>query len=259
MMRIVLFLVLATLTATPVGLQAQSGPQWIDVKGPQEAKLRAAVFRPSGNGPFPVVVVLHGAPTGLLEGHVGWGPDLASAGFVTVVGCYFRGTRTITLGGQAVNPCPEAPDLQHARPVENVIALMDAGRRVPGVRRDRLALVGFSTGGGMAALAASSGADVQAVVTVSGSFRETLFSNEPRSALSVVKDLRPPILILHATTDQAEPVETSKEYEAQARQLGKNVEAYYYEGGGHAVVLLYSHREDLTRRVVEFLNKYLRP
>ncbi len=33
MMRVVLFLVLASLLATPVDLQAQSGPQWIQIAG----------------------------------------------------------------------------------------------------------------------------------------------------------------------------------------------------------------------------------
>ncbi len=35
MMRTVLFLVLASLLATPVGSQTQSGWQWVDVEGAQ--------------------------------------------------------------------------------------------------------------------------------------------------------------------------------------------------------------------------------
>ncbi len=248
--QVVLFLVLVSLLATPVGLQAQSGPQWIGVKGPQEAKLRAAVFRPSGDGPFPVVVVLPGSG-GLMDGHFAWGPDLASAGFVTVVGCYFKGSETIRMGDQAVNPCPQAPNFDDARRVENVVALMDAGRRVLGARRDRVALVGFSAGGRVAVVAASSGADVQAVVSVSG--RVGGIPN------SVVQNLRAPLLILQSKDDGDVPVEKTREFEERAHALGKNVEAYYYEAGGHSLKLLSSHREDFTRRVVEFLNKYLRP
>ncbi len=265
MMRVVLFLVLVSLLATPVGLQAQSEPQWIDVKGPQEAKLRAAVFRPSGNGPFPVVVVLHGATgglhsRGLRQEIFDWGTDLARAGFVSVVGCYFRGTESIKVGNQFVDPCPQAPYLPNARVVENVIALMDAGRRVPGARRDRVALVGFSTGGRVAVVAACSGVDVQAVVSVSGSFYEVLpgMENFP-NPISLVQNLRAPLLILHSKDDYVVPVKEARELEERARALGKNVEAYYYEAGGHARHLLYAHREDFTHRVVEFLNKYLRP
>ncbi len=256
MMRVVLFLVLASLPATPVGLQAQSGPQWIDVVGPQGAKLRAVVFRPAGDGPFPVVVVLHGSPRGLRQEVVDWGPDLARAGFLTVVGCYFRGSFTLRVGDQFVNPCPQAPNLQDARPVENVIALMDAGRRVPRARRDRVGLVGWSEGGGVAAVVASSGADVQAVVSVSGAYNVTELNpkNFPL-AISLVQNLRAPLLILHGTADEVVPVEVAREYEKRARASGKNVEAYYYEGGHHSIFF----REDVVRRSVEFLNKYLRP
>ncbi len=265
MMRIVLFLVLVSLLATPVGSQAQSGWQWVDVKGPQDAKLRALIFHPTGTGPFPVAVVLHGASgglhsRGLRQEVLDWGSDLARAGFVGVVGCYFRGADTVKVGNEFVDPCPEAPYLPNARVVENVIALMDAGRRVPGARRDRVALLGFSTGGRVAVVAACLGVDVQAVVSVSGSFYEVLpgMENFP-NPISLVQNLRAPLLILQSKDDYVVPVKEARELEKRARALRKNVEAYYYEEGGHGRQLLYSHREDFTRRVVKFLNKYLRP
>lgn len=34
---------------------AQPAPVWIDVEGAEGARLRAAVFRPQGEGPFPLV------------------------------------------------------------------------------------------------------------------------------------------------------------------------------------------------------------
>lgn len=248
MMRVVLFLVLVSLLATPVRSQAQSGPQWIDVEGAQGAKLRAAVYRPAGNGPFPVVVVLHGS-TGGRQALVDWGADFARAGFVTLVGCWRAGFI-----------CPQGPYIRiQAR--KNAIALIDAGKRIPGARADRVGLVGWSSGGGLAAALASSGANVQAVVSVAGSFREELVSvpkDEP-SALSLVQDLRAPLLILHGTSDSAEPVQTSREYEARARQLGKTVEAYYIDGGNHFMLFHPKFKDEVLRRSVGFLNKYLRP
>jgi dienelactone hydrolase len=235
------------------------------VEGPQGAKLRALIFPPTGTGPFPVVVVLHGASGGLLSGGfrqevLDWGPDLARAGFVTVVGFYFRSSNRLNLGNQFGEPCPQAPYLPNARVVENVIALMDAGRRVPGARRDQVALVGWSTGGRVAVVMASSGADVQAVVSVSGSFNEELpgMENFP-FAISLVQSLRPPLLILQGTNDGAVPVEDAREYEKRAHALGKNVQAHYYEGGTHFLFINPPFREDVVPRSVEFLNKYLRP
>ena len=136
-----LLLAISILFAAPVASRAQSGPQWIDVEGPQDAKLRAAMFRPAGNGPFPVVVVLHGTPGGLRDEVVDWGPDLARAGFVTIIGCYFRGSKTVRIDGKNVNPCPDGPDLQHAHALDNAIALMYVGRRLPGARQDRVGLI----------------------------------------------------------------------------------------------------------------------
>ncbi len=246
MMRFVLFTVLVSLLATPVGLQAQSGPQWIAVEGAQGAKLRAAVYRPAGNGPFPVVVVLHGISGGRQQ-LVDWGADFARAGFVTLVGCWLQGFI-----------CPQGPNYVRTQARKNAIALIDAGRRIPGARADRVGLVGWSTGGGLAAALASSGAKVQAVVSVAGSFREVIPNNDP-PALSLVQNLRAPLLILHGTSDAAEPVQTSREYEARARELGKNVQAYYIEGGDHFMLFDPKFKDEVLRRSVEFLKKYLRP
>lgn len=136
--------------------QTDVDAQVIVVEGPERARLQAVVFKPPGNGPFPIVVVLHGSD-GVHQGYVQWAPNFARAGFVTVVGCWF-GT------SQGQYPCQAVPGLMapNLQATKNVVALIDAGRRVPGVSRDRVGLVGNSLGGGMVAIAASAGADVQA-------------------------------------------------------------------------------------------------
>jgi len=195
MMRVVLFLFLASILAAPLESQAQSGLQWIDVQGAQGAKLRAVVFSPLGRGPFPVVVYLHGS-TGMDDGDVEVGASFAREGFVTLVGCWFQGLDVV----QGGNPCPDAPAIHKVLAVKNVVALMDAGRQVPGARRDRVGLVGLSRGGGLAAAVASSHADFQAAVAISGRF-ELDYSDSDASALSQVQNLRVPLLILQGTAD----------------------------------------------------------
>src|SRR6266849_2175120 len=138
-MRTVLFLVLVSLLATPVGSQAQSEWEWVDIEGAQGAKLRAVVFRPEGTGPFPVVVYLHGTG-GLDEGDLRLGPKFAREGFITIVGCWYGSGRAVVNGAE---PCPQAPSLQNVFAVKNVVALIDAGRQMPGARRDRVGLVGL--------------------------------------------------------------------------------------------------------------------
>ena len=255
MIRVVLFLVLVSLLATPVGLQAQSGPKWIDVEGSHGAKLRAAVYRPAGNGPFPVVVYLHGTG-GMDKDDLSLGPKFAREGFITLIGCWYDGGALIN----GTDPCPQAPSLSNANlfAVKNVVALMDAGRQTPSARRDRVGLVGVSRGGGLAAAVASSAADLQAAVAVSGRF-ELSYSNNDTSALSQVKNLRVPLLILQGTLDNRAPPGVVRGYEAQARAAGKTVEAYYIQGGGHFMLFTPPFQEEVLRRSVAFLNKYLRP
>ena len=53
--------------------------KWISVSVPDLGEMRAAVARPSGTGPFPAVLVLHGTH-GFARQYVEWASDLARAG-----------------------------------------------------------------------------------------------------------------------------------------------------------------------------------
>jgi len=214
--------------AAPADLNAPDA-QWIKVDG-QGHKLLAAVFRPRGSGPFPVVVLLHGA-SGLQMGHVALAQEISSAGFLVVVGCW-----------QSVaspNPvCSEAPPQAawQANPAANSgKELIAAARTLPGARGDRTGLYGLSRGGLAALWAASTGANVQAVVVDASGHRPRV--TPLPSALTVIAGLTAPTFLLHGTADPAIPVEQSREYERAARALGKSVSAVYFEGVGHQVTL----------------------
>ena len=65
-----------------------------------------------------------------------------------------------------------------------------------------------------------------------------------------------PLFLSHGTGDELFPVETSRRLEAQARSLGREVEAHYYEGLDHGL-----NDEDAanrnTARWVGFLRRHL--
>src|SRR2546422_8076614 len=75
-----------TTVAAPAELNVP-GAQWIKVNGRDGHNFLAAVLRPQGAGPFPVVVVLHGA-SGLQPSHLALADEVARAGFLVVVGCW---------------------------------------------------------------------------------------------------------------------------------------------------------------------------
>ena len=222
-----------TAVAAPADLDAP-GAQWIKVDG-QGHKFLAAVLRPRGGGPFPVVVLLHGA-SGLEMGHFALAQEISSAGFVVVVGCW---QFVASPPAPRPNPvCSEAPPQAawQADPAANSgKELIAAARTLPGARVDRAGLYGLSRGGLAALWAASTGANVQAVIADAS-------GHLPRvtplpSALTVVAGLTAPTLLLHGTADPAISVEQSREYERAARALGKSVSAAYFEGVGHQVTL----------------------
>ncbi len=140
---------------------------------------------------------------------------------------------------------------------QNVLAVIEAARRLPGVRGDRVGLVGWSAGAALAVSVASSDANVQAVVAVAGFYSTAVSPNDP-APMSLVQNLGAPLLILHGTNDQRRPVRDARAYETRARELGKNVQAYYYEGADHFLLLDRRTKEDVLRRSVEFFNQYLR-
>ncbi len=65
--------------------------KWIRVAVPDRGVMLAAIGRPSGAGPFPVVLLLHGTH-GFVPQYVQLAQDLARAGFLAVAGCWFSGS-----------------------------------------------------------------------------------------------------------------------------------------------------------------------
>ena len=233
----------------PVELSAPEA-QWIKVDTASGHRILAAVFRPQGNGPFPVVVVYHGA-SGLRALDLSLAKELAREGFVAVAGCWQAINSSVArrpgLPARAPNPvCVEAPPqaLWQEDPAKHSAKeLIAAARALPDVRPDRVGLYGISRGGHAVLWAASTGADVQAIVLDAASHHPTWLQPAPASTLSVIDGLAAPTLLLQGTEDRISPVEQAREYERAGHARGKPLTAVYFEGMGHLVTVIPSGAE----------------
>ena len=80
---------IVTATEAPAGTETLP-VKWVKVAVPDLGVMRAAVARPSGTGPFPAVLILHGTH-GFARQYLEWANDLARAGFIAVAACWFSG------------------------------------------------------------------------------------------------------------------------------------------------------------------------
>jgi dienelactone hydrolase len=124
-----------------VGAQASAAPAPIngDSVGAPGSNARAELFLPSGSGPFPAVVVLHGCD-GVGPHYRDWADDLAAWGYVALLVDSYRprGYRNVCNHGMDVPPLEQAQD-----GFDGAAYL----RSLANVRADRIGVIGFSHGG----------------------------------------------------------------------------------------------------------------
>lgn len=107
--------------------------------GRPDSGAAAELFEPSGAGPHPAVVVLHGC-NGLGRHERLWGRQLAEWGYLALLVDSFRPRNTATVCNQGMLIPPR---LQ----AEDAFAAAQYLRSRPDVKRDRIGVIGFSHGG----------------------------------------------------------------------------------------------------------------
>lgn len=246
-----------THTSTPYGLQGYGG-QWIEVAVPGGYLLQAAVFRPNGQGPFPLVVVLHGTE-GFSSDILLVAQDFAAQGFMALAGCWSR-LPVLALEPDPVlweGVCSEAPPMRGANlgSAEQALALVEAGRSLPEVRADRVGVFGHSRGAALALLLASTTPWIQAVTASSGQYSNSPLDTSP---FLVAEGLEARLLIVHSRQDAVIPVRDALDYEQTVRDLGKSVTSFYYDDGNHATYLVDPQvRTEVLEPSIAFFKQYL--
>ena len=231
--------------------ERQSPIQQSYIKAKDGVYIAAAIRKPSGAGPFPAIVMFHGAPGGRgMEQITGWsrgdhgGPvweRFLQEGFVVVVADY-RGGDFNLMNTPSTNGLTTA--------IDDGVSVIEHVRGLPFVDRSRVSVYGVSLGGNLALFLASKIPDLHAVVVGApapiwflgarmppgGPLRDLgALRPDPAIAGANIAPIATPILMLVGTADPLLAIDRTLHDELASR--GKSIRMQIYEHGYHDFVL----------------------
>ncbi len=234
---------------------------------------------PVGEGPFPVIIALHGyinpAIYGTLDYTTRYADDLARAGFL-VLHPNLRG----------YYPSSSGPNLFRVGMALDVLHLVGLVRQTGGLPGalaaadpDAIGLWGHSMGGGISLRTITVSADVRAAVLYAAMSGDETWNytkiqewsggtrgwEELRAPEDVIRRVSPiehleriqaAVSIHHGTADDQVPLEWSADLCQRLNALGKSVECFAYEGQPHT----FTGEGDrlFVQRTIDFFNRWLR-
>ena len=185
-------------------------------------EVRAYVAKPEGDGPFPVVMMIHEF-FGLNESIISKADGLAAEGYLVVAPDTFRGSTTSWIPRAIYQVITTKPEQVNAD-LDAVFAWLEAQ---PTVDSSRVAIVGFCYGGRTALVYSLHNNKLAASVVFYGS---------PETDPAVLKNLPGPILGIFGGADQSIPVEKVTAFETALTQAGVQHEITVYPDQPHAFV-----------------------
>jgi carboxymethylenebutenolidase len=205
-------------------------------------RVAVEVYTPPAGGPFPVVILLHGARPRGEEAHCdALASDIARHGLMVLRVHYYdrgrkgRGTRS-----------------QWQRCISDALTFAST---LPGADASRNAVVGFSLGAFLALSQAPSDTRIGSVVAFYGGIAP---GQAPEARRSM-----PPVLLLHGTADRIVPVRRSLQASELLHAGGRQADLVIYPGVRHGFCLNSRGGADRRaaadgwRRTIEFLIYHL--
>jgi dienelactone hydrolase len=193
--------------------------------------MHAQLFLPGGDGPFAVALVLPGGRGAAEVGkawrhHTSFAADLGQQGLAAMVLDYHGSDRL----------------LQDPRTIADIGVAVDALRKNPKIRPDRLFLVGFSMGGANALRVAGSRSDIAGVVSFFAPAElgrgDASSAAGARQPVDYVRTVSCPALILQGDRDEITPVEQAHILSRAFAQHGGSARLITYPGAGHGFTYL---------------------
>jgi carboxymethylenebutenolidase len=186
-------------------------------RGPAVA---AYVARPDGDGPFPVVIMIHEF-YGLNESIVGKADGLAEAGYVVVAPDTFRGSTTAWIP-RAIFQVITTRSQQVNQDLDSVYAWIAAQ---PDFDPQRIGVLGFCYGGRASLTYSLHNPRLAATV---------IFYGSPETDPQALQALPAPVLGIFGGADSSIPLDEVYAFEAALNQAGIPNEITIYEGQPHA-------------------------
>jgi len=232
MCRLAFFILLVGLTAFP------ASAEFVEIKLPDGAEVDAYLYKPSGKGPYPGVIVLHHS-VGLTDSIKNFSDDLRDKDFVTLAIDFD------TRGGWLDS---------------KVVAAYDFLQKLPVVDARRIAVVGFSRGARFGVKVAISWRTERPLRPL-----RAFVSYYMGNTLEVMPAPEiPPILFLHGANDTGIDANLIVTFCDMQKELGGVCEAKIYGGTQHAFIRTNSSHydgsatADAFKRTVAFLNRHVR-
>ena len=243
---------------------------------PDGQQLHGFLVLPDGDGPHPVLLMIHGGPfaqygwTVFDEAQVYAGAGYAvvytnprgSSGYGAEYGKYIKGD----VGDRSMG---------------DLMAMLDDALARPELDESRLGVLGGSHGGFMTSwivghtdrfAAAISERAVNAIDSFAGSsdigwgFGDDLYGPDPaeqhrQSPLTYADNITTPLLIIHSEHDWRCPIEQAQRLYVALRNRDADVEMLIFPGEGHELSRsgLPSHRVARFDAILEWFDKYLKP
>lgn len=230
--------------------EADSPVQQTYIKARDGLYIATAVRKPKGSGPFPAIVMFHGAPGGRgMDQLVGWsrgdhgGPvweRFLQEGYVVVVADYRGGDWELM----------NTPSPKLVTAIDDGISVVEYVQGLPYVDRANVSVYGVSLGGNLAMFLASRVPTLHAVVAgapapiwflgyklLPDGSRPDFAKTPPDAAVTKanIEPIKPPILILVGTEDRLMPLDVVLHDELA--KGGKSVRLEIFEHGYHDFVL----------------------
>ena len=216
------------------------------------------VSEPAGAGPHPAMIVTHHRP-GVDSFTRTVTARLAQNGYVAAAPNFFHRRP------KGEDTTESAKHQKDAELVADIGAALEALRKMPNVRADRIGIMGHCMGGRMAVLGAASFPEIRACADLwGGSVGQARGEGRP-APLALVEDIACPVLGIFGNDDQnpspADVDALGKALEAH----GKTYKFHRYDGAGHAFqnfnnVQAYREEqaEDAWTKVLDFLGSTLK-